>query len=91
VVVSSARGAVVERRSPLRASCAAKLTLSALVVNRVHAAGLPAPPAGVLEELLGDRLAALVGESLLERDARAATDGDGLAPCARSSPGWRPS
>ena len=80
VLVSSARGAVVEETIAFaRELRAAELTLSALIVNRVHAAGLAPPPAGVLEELLGERLAALVGESLVERDARAAADGAGVA------------
>jgi anion-transporting ArsA/GET3 family ATPase len=80
VVVSSARGAVVEETIAFaRELRAAELTLSALIVNRVHAAGIAPPPAGVLEGLLGERLAVLVGESLRERDASAAADGAGLA------------
>jgi anion-transporting ArsA/GET3 family ATPase len=79
VVVTSARGAVAEETIAFaRELRAAKLTLSALIVNRVQAAGLAAPAAGVLEELLGEPLAARVRESLLERDARASADDAGL-------------
>jgi anion-transporting ArsA/GET3 family ATPase len=79
VVVTSARGAVAEETIAFaRELRAAKLTLSALIVNRVQAAGLAAPAAGVLEELLGQPLAARVRESLLERDARASADDAGL-------------
>ncbi|HXR14260.1 MAG TPA: ArsA family ATPase [Solirubrobacteraceae bacterium] len=80
VVVSSPRAAVVEETIAFAAQLReAELTLAALVVNRVHEAGAPAPPAGVLEALVGERLAALVGESVHERDARAAADAAGLA------------
>ncbi len=80
VVVSSPRGAVVAETIAFAAELrAADLTLAALIVNRVHAAGNPAPPAGALEELFGERLAGLVGESLLDRDARAAIDTAGVA------------
>ena len=80
VVVTSPRRAVVEETIAFAHELrAAKLTLAALIVNRVHPAGAPLPPAGALSEALGERLAALVAASVEERDLRAAADQSGLA------------
>jgi anion-transporting ArsA/GET3 family ATPase len=88
VVVSSPRRAVVEETIAFaRELRAAKLTLAALVVNRVHPAGEPAPGQAALAALLGERLAELVRASVGERDARATADAAGLARLRESFTG----
>jgi anion-transporting ArsA/GET3 family ATPase len=88
VVVSSPRRAVVEETIAFaRELRAAKLMLAALVVNRVHPAGPPAPPQAALDQLLGERLGELVSASVVERDVRAAADAAGLARLRESFAG----
>jgi anion-transporting ArsA/GET3 family ATPase len=80
VLVSSPKREAIEEAIAFAAELRrAELSLAALVVNRIHTApDAPADPLA-LEELLGQRLAALVCESADELAALAAADGAGLA------------
>ena len=79
VLVSSPRHEAVEETIAFATELrGAGLAPAALVVNRVHHAAEPHASAAALEELLGARLAALVGESVRDLETRAAADGAGL-------------